>query len=103
MGETVGGDGRDGYRSHTGHSYSHIPGDHGRLLLIPGSYSHLDDSIHDNERGDSRGDGARRVHMPQEIIHFYFHNNVKSVDGDGEVYIGIRPAPIPHNSSGIVR
>ena len=46
--ETVGSDGRGGYRSHTSHSYSHNPGVHGRLLSIPGSYRHVDDSIQKN-------------------------------------------------------
>ena len=46
MGETVGGDGRGGYRSHTSHYFSHNPGDHGRLFHIPGYFRHVDNSIH---------------------------------------------------------
>ena len=46
MVETVGGDGRGGYRSQTSHSPSHNPDIHGRLLLIPGNYRHVDHSIY---------------------------------------------------------
>ena len=58
MGETVSGDGRGGYRSQTSHSFSHNPYGYGRLLQIPGSYVHVDDSINENEIIESRGDGA---------------------------------------------
>ena len=75
MGETVGGDGRGGYRSQTSHSSSHNPCDHFRLLCIPGSYIHVDDSIREYERGDSRGYGARRGSRYQYIIHSSFHND----------------------------
>ena len=83
MGETVGGDGRGGYRSKTIHYYSHNSCDHGRLLFIPGSSSHVDDSIHENERGDSTGDGSIRGIRYQDIRHNSFSNNGESVDGDG--------------------
>ena len=48
MGETICGNGRGGHRPHTIHSSSHNPGDHGRLLCIPGSSIHVDDIIHEN-------------------------------------------------------
>ena len=69
--------------THTRHSYSENLGDHGIFLYIPGDSSHADDSLHENERGDSRGDGSRRGSKSQEIINYYFHNYRESVDGDG--------------------
>ena len=63
MVETVGGDGRCGYRSQTIHSYYHNPCDYGRLLIIP-----------ENEIGDSMDDGARLVSRSQYIRYYSFHN-----------------------------
>ena len=39
--------------------------------------------MEDNVRGDSRGDDGRLGSRSQEIINYYFHNYVESVDGDG--------------------
>ena len=61
IGLTDGGNWRGGYRSQTIHSSSNNLDYHGRLLRIPGSSRRVDDSLHENERGDSRGDGERRI------------------------------------------
>ena len=94
---------RCGYRSHTSHYYSHNTGDHGRLLCIPGAYSPVDDIIHENERGDSRGDGARRGSRSQEISKYSFNNYKESVDGGGRSGYRSQTSPYsPHNLVGIV-
>ena len=55
LGDTVGGDGRVGYRYHTIHYYS--------------------------QRGDSRGDGERHVSRSEDINHSSLLNFGESVDG----------------------
>ena len=44
-GETVDGDLRCGYRSHTSHSSSHNPCDHGRLLCLSIAYRIVHENI----------------------------------------------------------
>ena len=72
--ETVGGDGRGVFRSQTSHYSSQNPGGHCRSFHISGSYIHVDDIIHDNKRGDSRGDGERRGSRSQDIFPLFFYH-----------------------------
>ena len=80
----------------TSHSSSHNPGDHGILLRIPGAYSNVDDSLHENKIGGIRGDGERRGSRYQYISHSYFHNDVESVDCGGRS--GYKSQTSPYNS-----
>ena len=43
----------------------------------------MDDSIHENERGDIRDHYVRCGSRSQDTIHSYFNNDGESVDGDG--------------------
>ena len=62
--ETVDDDWRGGYRSHTSHFSSHKPRYHDRLRHLSVASCHVHESIHDNERGDSRGGNERREISP---------------------------------------
>ena len=60
--------------------------------------------MEDNVRGDSRGDDGRLGSRSQEIINYYFHNYVESVDGDGRSWYGSHTSPSPSQySCGIVK
>ena len=58
-GETVDGDWRCGYRYQNGHYSSHNPCSHGKLLRISVASHRDNESRHDNETCDSRGDNGR--------------------------------------------
>ena len=60
MEETVDVDWRGGYRSQTSHYYSHNPGDNDILLRVYLGYRHVNDRLHNEVRGDSRGQDERR-------------------------------------------
>ena len=100
IGQTVGGDYRGGYLSYTSHYSPHNPGDHGRLLRVSIASCQIDDTIYENERGDSRGDDGRRGSRSQEIIHYYFHNYRESVYGDVISVYRSRSIPSPYHHSG---
>ena len=80
--ETFDGNCRCGYRSHTRHSSSHNPVDDIILLSINLGYCCVDNSLHENIRGDRRGDDGRSGSMSQDIRHYFFRNIEESVDGD---------------------
>ena len=69
-GEIVDGDWRGGCRSHTIHYSSHNPEYHNRLLCLSIPYLCVHESLHDNERTDVSGDGARFLLRSQYTIHY---------------------------------
>ena len=99
IGENVGGYCRGIYRSQTIHSSSHNPYEHGRLLRINGASIHVDDSLHENERGNSRGYGTRRGSRYQDTSHSYFQNGIESVYGDERIGYRSQTSPCPSNHS----
>ena len=54
------------------------------------------------KRGKRRGDGARCVIRYQEIRHYYFYNDGKSVDGDGRSAFRSHTSPYPSHHSGVL-
>ena len=87
-----------GYRSHISNYYSHNPCDHVRLLHISIDYCHVDDSIHDHVRCDSRYDNGISGSRSQEISHYSFHNYGESVDVYGRSGYRFQNTPSPsHN------
>ena len=88
--------------SQTSHFSSHKPGEHYILLLIPGSSCHVDDIIHKNERGGSRGDGERRGIISQYISHYYFNNDVESVYGEGRSRYRSQARPYTSHHSDLI-
>ena len=55
----------------------------------------MGDSIHKNERSESRGDGERRGSRYQENSYFSFSMMEKLLMVMREVDIGIIPSPLP--------
>ena len=51
-------------------------------MCISVDYCCVDDGIHGNARGYSRGDYGRLGNRSQEISYYFFCNDVESVDGD---------------------
>ena len=93
--EKIDDDWRGGYRYQTSHSSSNNPGKHVILLNISVNYRRVKNSLHRKVRIDNRGDDGRLENRSQEINQYYFKNDRESVDGDGEVDICLRPAPLP--------
>ena len=75
---------------------SHNQGDHGTLLCIYVDSRCVDDSLHENVRGDSRGNYGRSGSRYQYTSHSSFKNDGESVDGDGRS--GYRSHTTPYTS-----
>ena len=100
MGGSIDGDWRGGYWSQTSHSSSHNTDDHGIVLYLSVDYRLFDDSIHDNVRGDSRGEDRKHVSSSKYIRHSYLHNDGESIDGDERSGYRSQTRPSPSHHSG---
>ena len=72
---------RGGYRSHTTHSSSHNPGDHGILFCVYIAYHCVNYSLRYNLRVDIRVDYGRCGSRSQDISNYSFHKYIEIVDG----------------------
>ena len=100
MGETFDSYYRGGYMFQTSHSSSHNTGDHGRLLRLYVDSRGVSDILHENIRGDSRGDYGICGSRYPDISHSSFHNDGESVDGDGRSGYRSHTIPSPYHNSG---